>query len=1098
MNIQQWQAHIREQLTESTALLQRMVPGMSYGALATATLLPVVAAVKGGDITAITGLYTLLGNVGAGLVTNLIQEWKDREEAETLAELPQAITAQIAADDEAQTAFDKLINELETVRLTLESGALPDPAAFVDALRAELTQLGSTVEVHGDWITVGDVTGSNLVVGRNNTLTTIGTQHNYYESPPDPSKPDPTQLHRAYLNWVYEQSDMLSLAGVDPKAKSGEAHLSLGAVYTALLTMTPEDHERWLLDAEGAQREARMADRAARRLSAIELLNRHQHLVLLGDPGSGKSTLVNFVALCLAGEGLQKRAANVQLLTAPLPVDDEEKQTRNRSSRQEEQERQPWSHDALLPVRVILRDFAARGLPAPGLKATADHLWTFICAELPGDALGDYTPLLHNELRDRGGLLLLDGLDEVPDAGERRSQIKQAVEEFVTLFPQCRVLVTSRTYAYQQQEWRLRGFTETILAPFSDSQIKHFVDRWYAHMATVRSLDRQDAQGRAELLKRAIFAAPRLHELAERPLLLTLTASIHAWRGGTLPDRREELYDAAVDLLLDWWESQRVVRDETGKLLVVQPSLVEWLRADREAIRAVLNRLAFAAHKGQPRLVGTADIPEKELVYALFETSDDQATDEINEKKLIEYLSQRAGLLVPRGVKVYTFPHRTFQEYLAACHLTDDEYPEQVADLVRNEPIRWREVTLLAGAKAVRGTSSAIWNLIDELCYRDPEETDYALADDWGALLAGQALLESANLEKVSERNQRRVDHVKTSLLHALRNSDFPAIERAAAGRALAKLGDPRPAVLASASMQFCYVPAGPFIMGSDPDKENMARSDEQPQHELTIDYGYWISRFPVTNAQFAEFMADGGYTNAAYWTEAIAHGYWKDGRFRDEAQPRQFGEPFDLPNHPVVGISWYEALAYARWLTANHVPAGWQAQLPSEAEWEKAARGGLQIPQRPLVTTLTTLPAADQTAYPAMDNPQPTRRYPWGHDIDPERCSYSETNLGSTSAVGAFAAGAGPYGAEELSGTVWEWTRSVWYQEDDEVFKYPYNGSDGREDLDSGNRKRRVWRGGAFVNGGSGARAAYRVRNDPHGGDNVLGVRIVCCPHPL
>ncbi|MCB0115725.1 MAG: NACHT domain-containing protein, partial [Caldilineaceae bacterium] len=571
------------------------------------------------------GLYTLLGNVGTGLVTNLIQEWKDREEAETLAELPGAIAAQVAADDEAQATFDKLINELETVRLTLESGALPDPQAFVDALLAEKQALGSAVEVHGDWITVGAITDAqNIAVGRNINQTNIGTQNNIYQTPPDPSKPDLEQLRRAYLHWVYGQSDMLSLSGVDPKAKSGEAHLSLGAVYTALLTMTPEDHERWLLTAEGAQANARMPERDARRLSAIDLLNRHRHVVLLGDPGSGKSTLVNFVALCLAGEGLGKAEANVGLLTAPLPVEDEAERNRNRRAQKAEQAApQPWDHGALLPVRVVLRDFAARGLPAPGVKATADHLWKFICAELPGEALGDYAPLLRNELQQKGGLLLLDGLDEVPDADQRRDQIKQAVEEFVVLFPNCRILVTSRTYAYQQQEWRLRGFTETILAPFTDSQIRHFVDRWYAHMATVRSLDHSDAQGRAELLKRAIFAAPGLHELAERPLLLTLTASIHAWRGGTLPDCREELYDAAVDMLLDWWESQRVVRDEAGNLLVVQPSLVEWLKTDRAAIRSVLNRLAFEAHQGQAQLVGTADIPEKELVYALFDTSDD-------------------------------------------------------------------------------------------------------------------------------------------------------------------------------------------------------------------------------------------------------------------------------------------------------------------------------------------------------------------------------------------------------------------------------------------------------------------------------------------
>ena len=259
------------------------------------------------------------------------------------------------------------------------------------------------------------------------------------------------------------------------------------------------------------------------------------------------------------------------------------------------------------------------------------------------------------------------------------------------------------------------------------------MDNWYAHLAAVRGQNREDAQGRATLLKTAIQRSDRLRALAERPLLLTLMASLHAWRGGNLPEKREELYADTVDLLLDQWESPKLVRDAAGKPVVAEPSLAEWLRVDRAAVRKLLEQLAYEAHHDQPNLVGTADIPQDRLVNGLVALANNP---DVKPAQVIEYVRDRAGLLAARGVGVYTFPHRTFQEYLAACYLTDHGFPDELAALTLADGERWREVALLAGAKAARGTISAAWNLAEALCCQ-PVKPPATSAQYLAALLAG-------------------------------------------------------------------------------------------------------------------------------------------------------------------------------------------------------------------------------------------------------------------------------------------------------------------------------------------------------------------------
>ncbi len=448
----------------------------------------------------------------------------------------------------------------------------------------------------------------------------------------------------------------------------------------------------------------------------------------------------------------------------------------------------------------------------------------------------------------------------------------------------------------------------------------------------------------------------------------------------------------------------------------------------------------------------------------------------------------------------YGFPHRTLQEYLAGCYLVGLRNMQREYFDLAGEGDYW-SLAVQLGVEELYYNRQNPYGLLDlayYLCGPDEPRNEKG----WRAWLWSARMAILAGREKIEEDEEHGgsvyLERLVPGLAKLLGNG-LPATEHAEAGRALAKLGDPRQEIMSCDAMQFCWIPAGPFQMGSDEEADPQSLENEQPLHTVELP-DFAISRYPITQAQYAEFVDANGYKEHTFWDEAVEAGYWQNGAYKGRwdneprAAPADFGEKYLLPNQPVVGISWYEALAYCRWLSREWVSkhlllANWKVNLPSEAEWEKAARGGLLIPAQPIVLGVREVGGAKTTKIGEIDNPEPAKRYPWGNEFDDEKANTSESRIGNPNSAGCFPEGASPYGVLDLSGNILEWTRSS-YQ------KYPYTFQN--VPLEQIEKQGVVLRGGSFSNFSRGARCAYRDWNAPASRYYGLGFRVVLSPFQL
>lgn len=792
-------------------------------------------------------------------------------------------------------------------------------------------------------------------------------------------------------------------------------------------------------------------------LSLLDAIYEYRHLVLLGTAGSGKSTFINYIAYNLA-----LRNVSTQFTSASNQF-------------------QQLIDEKLIPIVIRVIDLALYLKQNPMFDQSPNVVWSYIKSKLEKDNLEFAEDALRQALETGNVFLFFDGLDEVASS-IMRIQINILIQAFATRYPKCHVLITCRITAYQPPtefetvDLRLptSDFPHIEVAAFSESKIKDFIANWYKELARLGIVNNSKVGLTSRRLIQTIEALD-LEQLAKTPLLLMVIVLVHNYKG-YISSKRAILFEDIIEILLWQWEQKKANDSKTLQLteLLIQAQLTD------KDLRKALSKLSYEMYEQLEQSTVIDDMLlrigelklEKTLAFL-------KGNDRNWASDVIKAIKTRSGLLVEREPEVFTFPHRSFQDYMVATHLSSvPDFVRRCTELL-DRATWWKDIIILACERIItlQGDLEKPLNLAAELIFYDDEIREFIphkiwVAADILAVLGVERVKESSLASLLLKRIRGKIQRIVTSCL-------MLPLERASCIETLYRIGDERAGIgicriidgIMLPDLQFSYIPRGAFLMGSDTQDSNS--EDEHPLHEVLIDYGYFVSVYPVTVCQFEVFMKATSYKLIA-----------KDSLYAPG-------------NHPVVWVTMDDALAYCRWINEmmraktdffSHFSDDTMVTIPSEAEWEKAARGGLEIPEKPLLFR-----GSIQSPHPdelrkldLIKNPIPSRKYPWGQNIDIRKANYSVSGINRTCPVGIFTEGISPYGLLDMSGNVWEWTRS-------EFKSYRYDATDGRESLRS--KRMKTMRGGSFFNESNFQTVSCRWRNGPTHFGNNRGFRVIIGP---
>ena len=838
----------------------------------------------------------------------------------------------------------------------------------------------------------------------------------------------------AYLEAVVRDNERIDIRGISSGEGEGQkiVYFPIEEMYTPLKTQTVE---------RGEADDETVARQMGERVPLTDLLSRHRRLLLVGAPGGGKTTFLRLISCVLAKDTIHGRTKGFQPgrgVHLGLPQD----------------EAHPAPIPILLRLSIIAKKLSEPGAPEPVSGGTWQLLPWAIRRIYDAKTAGVLIGLL-NQGRCA---LLLDGLDEVVD-DEVRSRVISMVDAAIGRWGSLDAkqgnltVVSSRPFGYKAVA-ALDRVETAFIDEFGVDEIRRFLDHWgramYPDDGDPRRSEYQDE------LDKAIIAIPEVRRLASNPVMLTCMAVVH-WIEKRLPRGKPALLRAVLKWLVNAKEKEkRIPRGFHAELAHEAFAALALAMTNREG----------GDGRGKQAVIDIYDAAD--AIAEVLEREQDITAPLLLRKEGLRFLKAEAldsGVVdILEGGEV-RFWHLTFQEHYAARALAEmdpDEWWQVLQQHIGDD--QWLEVwDHFAGSlhhQSRKRVTELVGRLLDEAREHDLTATARVVG------LLGRLL---RILEVYNYRPQQKLGWDETrerveAIFCPEGSVQVSPKDRVAAAEALAVAGDRRfdPGcrhLPADDAFGFIEIPAGVLQMGNDRRHDEMAFDGEVPRHAVELPR-FWMARFPTTVAQFRAFVEDAGFevgdrdclqgpaTAPVIWVsrkEAAAYCLWLYDRLREAAPQR-----LSVVTDPVAREFW-EALK------DGSVAVG----LPSEAEWERAARG--------------------DTA----------QRYPWGDDPDPDRMNFRDTGIQRPSPVGCFPRGASPYGVQDLSGNVWEWTRSRWIE-------YPETDLKGLkfgEIAEKGGRGV-VLRGGSFVSVDGFVRAAIRFHSRSDDRAAFVGFRV--CASPL